>query len=658
MKKVFYLVFIAIHFFYNSYAQNYEWNIKKTYILDSLLFSYNKFELVGCKATDFKFLSYNYKDTTYFLDNIKELSISSRSNKFESNIELPKYKIGRIEKGQFISNYNEDLFIKINYYTQFIDSLEVILVYSCCNKQVKVSKLFHAKELTYQPINYWQLLDVNFDYRINDTAIYIKSINFRGFKSNNKLAKFIISDISLMSRESKEITAKDWKEEVSPSYSNVLIGKTFIFNKFTNQNLDILYCSDTSNIKREIEYTGSFVHKILENYKHYHLKNILKDSILKEHQILIENSINFDNYYTSLNKLLLRLEDPHLRINYPIRKYKNNIQPIYFKDILGDLVTVAVFDTTEKVIKPGTVIKKINNNDPLGLLNDFSEKEYGTNNSVRKEKALNKYFDNISERFPTDSVMSVVFLDQKKLDTALISLRRKEANKYVIPENFRFSNSYYYHKTNNISYIKIGEMVDELMVPYFLTYYDSLVNSNGIILDFRNNTGSDNCIFFLLSLFLNKPCPIFQISIEDLFNPFSKYVNYETYIIKPFILKLNKPLVILMNARTTCGAEMLIYGLKCHYRNEILTVGTESTAGAAQFINHIMLPNTNLNKEVVLTYYTNLTYVCGKDLDEIKGIYPDVKTSYYSYRDLAPYDDKLKRIGFDLLEVFQMLELK
>ena len=107
---------------------------------------------------------------------------------------------------------------------------------------------------------------------------------------------------------------------------------------------------------------------------------------------------------------------------------------------------------------------------------------------------------------------------------------------------------------------------------------------------------------------------------------------------------MQAPIVILIDARTTCYSELLINALRKN-RSDICVIGTTNTSGSAQLAFMTTLP-----RNVFLTHFEGLSRDSFNQLiDDNCGIIPDILLHYDSYRDLFPYNDKLKRYSLKYL---------
>jgi len=127
---------------------------------------------------------------------------------------------------------------------------------------------------------------------------------------------------------------------------------------------------------------------------------------------------------------------------------------------------------------------------------------------------------------------------------------------------------------------------------------------------------------------------------------FNNHSCYD-YIVKPSKqINVQSPIVIFVDARTACLPELLISALR-KIRSNIYVIGATNTAGSAQGTMQIFLPN-----KATLVYFEGVTKdALGKAIDNNIGVVPDTIVHFDSYKELFPYDDKIKRMGLKYLGV-------
>ncbi len=619
----------------------------------------------GLKKSNFKFPNYNYAEQDLYYKNVFRVAglNGKKDSTFNFNIKVESEKIGFFIDKQVdnVQNSEQILFNMINY----IDKIEHYRIYIKIRgiqqffllKNVKVSKAYTFQ----QPLN----IEINQNLVLTDSSlvaelqsqkIFIDEIKIAGKKSS-KNAQFIIGKLEIIGKKEKYINPKEWKSIVKPIKSSILIDESHLLSDNAGFSFKV-EIEDSLKECDKVKEIRTTVESILDQYPNYYFKDILKDSVLKMHDLIPDSSLDF--YYQQVKKIFLSFEDLHFRLDYGIKRLNNQptsgvrsiTSPFYLYEILGNAEVSAVFDTTLTSIKPGFILKSINGINSQDVINKFCSKKYGSSLEVRKQKVFQSFFYLLYKEFG-DSIQ-FNFADYEGNNIAIILTEKDfiDNRNIHISSNFRNPNKYFFNKKNNIAYVKLGELTDDKVIPFFLSYKDSINETRGIIVDLRNNVGSDNSILYIMSLFLKEPYPCFQTSIENVFLPTTIGKNYETFVVKPNIVSFAQPVVFIQNARTTCGGEILIEVLR--KANNYKVIGTTSSAGAAQYMKRIELPDSKKYENATITFYSACTYVNGSNIDEIKGIKPDILTYYSSFRDLAPYGDKLKELAYKYILEFNV----
>jgi len=397
-----------------------------------------------------------------------------------------------------------------------------------------------------------------------------------------------------------------------------------------------------------IKYVGTFFQNLLGLYQHYELKSLDKSKVLNKNLSLIENSTSLKDYYKSFNRLLVLLNDVHFQLKLPKNETKT-ILPVYFNFIEDSFEVTAVFDTTlAQHIKNGDRLVAINNIQIDTLINLISDEVYAASKTQRIEKTALKLLE-LAYIYFQDTLLALNIIRSNSCLKYTYNIDSASIYKnYIseVPENFIPSTR---HKNiRDIAYLYINKF-DYNLIPFWHSYLDSIKDSNALIIDLRSNPGGDLSSLYLSTFFLKKQREVAMIPmkfIDQLFNPDTP--EYQKIIVRPdkrYYYK--KTVILLINSRTTCSAEFFINTLK-KYGNNIIIMGASNTAGQAQFLKHISLPPYDrLNPE--LSFYLNKTFdAYGNDIDESRGIHPDLLIDISSYKDLMPYKDKIlqKAISF------------
>ena len=398
-----------------------------------------------------------------------------------------------------------------------------------------------------------------------------------------------------------------------------------------------------------LTYISTFVHTILEQYRHYDIKPVCKHKILNKHLSIIDESISLDQYYTQLNKLLTEFNDIHFRLFS--QEERNIIYPLYFSHINDNYELSAVFDSIlYKNTMLGDEIVKINDINISDLENVFSNRIYATSESQRKHKLASRLMDFSYQYFNDTLELSMIRKDNTeyilKIDSSLI-YRNYAA---FVPSNFVANTSY--RRIDDLAYVRIRKFIPDL-IPFWNSHVKDIIESKGLIIDLRDNPGGDFTSFYLTQFFINDTETIAEIPIE----PTNCLVSTNNF--GYFRVKVNPsdkfhyfgPIVILFNERTSCASEIFISALK-KYNENVITMAASKTAGGMQLLYEINLPS--YSEPYSLWFYLNSTLDAnGNNIDALGGISPDIKVDINSYIDTQPYNDVLLHEAIQYLQDYQ-----
>lgn len=373
---------------------------------------------------------------------------------------------------------------------------------------------------------------------------------------------------------------------------------------------------------------------LLERYPRYHLKkHVNRRDILDKHRSLLKQNLSLSEYYEKLNHILISLEDSHFKV----QKKNKTKKKIHINDVIkfyriGDRVVVAaVFDPKlQTLMMAGDEVIKIDNTPTEKYIQISSKSIHGSTKRVREKIAVERLLFRDSEE-----MISVTF---KKPTGQVFSIHHtnNDSLKRIIPANF-LTSKLHYKNLEGYAYLRIGNWYEKTW-PFFYFHIDSLRESKGLILDLRSNTGGGLSSCQVLSCFLDKP------SVMLVTEKKSKPEEYEPFVVNPDpFFTYKAPVVILVDSRTSCASELFISGMKKYYANCII-LSQGPTSGAVAFVRSVSLP------EGYQIFYPDLiTYdAFGINL-EGRGIEPDVYVDFTSYRDLAPYENKLVNVALEHL---------
>lgn len=175
---------------------------------------------------------------------------------------------------------------------------------------------------------------------------------------------------------------------------------------------------------------------------------------------------------------------------------------------------------------------------------------------------------------------------------------------------------------NDIGYIQVSSFIGTSTSNEFLTALDKTKDSKGLILDLRGNTGGllANAIF-IANMFMDK---------GTIVNIVSRDGKVENIKAQPNSIRVDKPVVVLVDGASASASEILSGALKDHHR--AVLVGTK-TFGKGMVQRIIPLPNsTGLNLTIAKYLTPN-----GSDINK-KGINPDYVVKYTEKDFLSHHD--------------------
>ena len=116
------------------------------------------------------------------------------------------------------------------------------------------------------------------------------------------------------------------------------------------------------------------------------------------------------------------------------------------------------------------------------------------------------------------------------------------------------------------------------------------------------------------------------------------------YIVKTSnVINIQSPIVLLIDARTSCFPELLINALRS-VRSDVYVIGATNSAGSAQYAMGTIMPYA------ILTYFKGIVNdAFGLIIDDNIGVVPNFIVQFDSYKDLFPYNDKIKRYALKYL---------
>lgn len=528
--------------------------------------------------------------------------------------------------------------VQMSFYSENIQSSSLYLIYNHNYQQFEIpisgngyQKPVVLKLKSLKP----NLIDTCF--KNSSSKKYLKGIAFSINQGAGK-CKFIVSELRLLKiSETKKLVSNVFLDKVSkkkisvPSEKNSLsfdddltvIGDYFDYGNVGSQKYYIECSGETCNPK---EIALIFFEEVFNSYPYYEYVKICKNDALQRLGALKDSLIKYTVFLDSLNSIISQFEDPHFKIvNSPIPKKKfqqKEINPLPYYNFNDRVYIAAVFDTTVKDIFYGDQVLFCH------TINDSEEKNILPMNlrSILIEEI--------------DCNKSYLIKTINSLGDTITTKYRGDSKNIYVPNNFKPENNSF-KLCDNISYFAITHF-ERSTYEIFLNHFSEISNSKGLIFDLRNCPGGNTTtVNQLISLFIKNPLITQNTSIVGL-------QNYkETYVLKPNRLKhLEKPICILVNNNTACGAEYFITQMK--KANNSIVVGNSKTAGTYSTVHDIIFPDglcCRINCFTKEELYPNVK------LENI-GLEPDIWVQLPEVKDLYPYEDKILRTAIKFIKAF------
>jgi C-terminal processing protease CtpA/Prc len=400
-----------------------------------------------------------------------------------------------------------------------------------------------------------------------------------------------------------------------------------------NISSPIYFIADSSTIaENEVSLFKQVALKTVDDYPFYIEKNINKDSVKAELINLnngIADSTSVYVYADTLSKFIRHtFMDPHYKIHIPQRteKIERLVSPVRLFKINNQYQIAAIFDSTlMNQLSLGDAVVAIDSKSIDEQVDSLRQLQYGTED--RQERAL---LASILARNKTDSCLLSVAHNNQGQRNVLI----KYNGKITIPVNYRSEHCEFKLLDGNIAYFRILGMGGNVYLR-FLNHYEEICNSNGLILDLRNNGGGE----------MIEGMNIFSHFIE---HP-QVYGNYHTYgndNTASFVTLPNNnysfaekslPVVIIGNGYTACASEQFIYNMT--KLDNVVFLSSDKTAGAFMGMRNLILPSG-------IVFFVNgmsgkMSLGNSSNIIENKGLEPDIWVPMGKIADLAPYNDIL-----------------
>jgi len=616
-KRKILLFAITILQFAHISIKGQSWSIEYHVEGDSTVSSLSQANILVGKTIDFFFPAYKYYQSSS--KDVIEAIRFDHSNIIEMEFNS---KLTRCD----MLNFEVDL------YAEGIDTIRVFLK-TTDDRLVLASQQATRIGYTYLPTINFSVNLAEIDYQ--SIQIVAKSPNdnsklILGRLNGLKKVEFITDNIQSI----ESFVSKYPVEEKSDILFELpsLYLKLHGFHLYTRLVLEDCYSSYDS-----IQCISQFTNNLLNEYALYDLYGINKHELLNRNTKLAKTARDVDSYYQGMKEIIASLNCCHIRlITNPTESVESPSQPIYFYNINNKIVATAIFDSTlADKIQLGDILLSINNVKIDQLYKDFAKNVFASTSQQQEMKITQRLLYTARELWG-DS-LSLVF--QNNINTYCIRLNKMNfSNKRTIPSGFKLASINMIEKYNKIIYFK-PEFIEFSFNPFLYSHKEDFNNCEGLIVDLRGNSGGDLSCATFLSFFISENSAMIY-SESNLFKVHSNY------IVKPSDqIQIQAPIVVIVDARTTCMGEFFINALR-KSKSNIYVVGASNTAGSAQLTRTAILP-----QNAILAYFEGIAkdafvYV----IDDNIGIAPDTLIRFKSYKDLFPYEDSLKRIALEYLE--------
>jgi len=583
---------------------------------DSSVYTLSQDKILQGKPVDFFFPAYKYYHTAT-RDVVESINIE--------NIEVVELEFNT-------TNFNFDrVNFEIDIYAEEVDTI-LFFLKTIDDRLIPMTRQFYRKEYTYQPTVAFSANLTNNDY---------KSIKIVG-KSKIENRSFIVGRVYASKRieyVAEDMAAVDSFVSKFPfekqSDTFVKLPDFYIrlhgFTLYSRLVLNGCYSAfDT------IQCISQYINVFLNKYELYDVYGINKHELIKSNNLLAITSNDIGSYYSGLKKIIASLNNCHMRLSISEQdEIESPLQAIYFYNINNEITVSAIFDPTlENEIQLGDRLLSINNVSIEQLYHDFAKNVFASTPHQREIKITQKLLYMAKEAFG-DSML-LVFQNNTNIYSVCLN-KPNFSNKMYIPSDFKRITDNTIERYNNIIYFK-PVFLDSRVIPYLYSHKTELNHCDRMIIDLRGCSAADYSFCAFFSYLISENSLIFTSGL-DLLN------TYSDYIVKPSQqINIKGPIVVLIDARTTCSPELMINALR-KIRSDVYVIGASNTAGSAQFLLGNILP-----QNAILMYFEGVGKdAFGKTIDDNIGIVPDNIVHFDSFKDLFPYNDKIKRYALRYL---------
>ena len=322
--------------------------------------------------------------------------------------------------------------------------------------------------------------------------------------------------------------------------------------------------------------------KAKTNFPHFDKINEDWDSLYLQNIPKVISAKNTKEYYDILIKFYAKLNDGHTWIWYP-DSINNSLNTIPIRTVFVEnklIVAKVLNESLYNKIAVGDEIVSINNHEIFTYTNQYVLPYISS--STMQDRNLRTYtYDLFLGDIDTPVHLKIKHLKEQNIDTLTISRKLDQINDFK---------EYEYEKLeNNIGYLKINTFYSKNYKTRFDSIYSSLLNTNSLIIDLRENGGgSGEQANYILSHFLKEPTLTASYKLRKRKN--NEWETYEADTINPIENKAiyDKPIILLVGPGTFSAAEDFCVAFINAKRGDL--IGT-STAGSTGNSINFDLPN-------------------------------------------------------------------
>ena len=308
------------------------------------------------------------------------------------------------------------------------------------------------------------------------------------------------------------------------------------------------------------------------------------DGILPEYLALVKQSRSDDEYYLVLEKMIALLKDNHTYLmNIPGREtlYKPNL---YLEVVEGQYVVMGFYghNHSHPNVKAGDVVVAVDGKGASQIVEEV--KPYICASS--ETEATNRALDRILWRGQDQSVRLTIRRSEEMFDVVLPAVIRRQRS--FSPAGYDFS---WRLLENGHACIRIPNFRESQIVEDFAGAIENVRDTNGLILDLRDNTGGNDTYGSpIAGRLLRKRIHFYRPVMESLpLSMVQKLLDAKIQDVNELTLGMSagpsgpwqydRPIVILVNWRTGSAAEDFTMGLQDCGRACIIGQRTAGSTG-------------------------------------------------------------------------------